>query len=109
MNGIIIATAHIGAFEASVARSIIASGADIVLVISGKKAELRGSARSKAPIELNIAEIVEQISQEFGGEGGGHRNAAGFNIKKVVGKKMQKEILNRFYNLISNKLDYKGE
>ena len=104
VNGYILATSHIGAFEASVARSIIAVGADIVLVISGKKAELRGSARCRNGIDINIADIVEVLSNEFGGEGGGHRNAAGFNIKKVVSKKTQKELLNRFFNLVGEKL-----
>ncbi|MCE7734323.1 MAG: hypothetical protein GPJ54_05540 [Candidatus Heimdallarchaeota archaeon] len=104
VNGYIVATSHIGAFEASVARSIIAVGADIVMVISGKKNELRGSARCRSGIDLNIAEIVEQISHEFGGVGGGHKNAAGFNIKKIVSKKTQKELLSRFFNIIGEKL-----
>ncbi|MCY3412554.1 MAG: DHH family phosphoesterase [Candidatus Heimdallarchaeota archaeon] len=96
VNGYLIITSRIGAFEAAAARSIIGMGADVTLVLAGKKKELRGSARSRHTLDLNVAEIIETICAEFGGEGGGHRQAAGFNIQKAVSKKIQKDILDRF-------------
>lgn len=106
---IIIATSAIGAFEASAARSLISAGADISLVVSGKKDELRGSARAKHQLGINVAEIVTEICDEFGGEGGGHALAAGFNIKEQVSKKRQTEIQNRFISIVETNLSKIGQ
>ncbi len=104
VNGFIIAASSIGAFEASAARSLINLGADVVLVLSGKKSELRGSARARVNLKLNVAEIVAKLSEKFGGEGGGHMSAAGFNIKHQVTKKEQADIINYFIKLTTQVL-----
>lgn len=94
----IVVTSRIGAFEASVARSYIGMGADIALVIAPKEKELRGSARCN--LDINIGEIMSQVATKFGGTGGGHAAAAGFNIQPIPTNKAQKEILAEFVRLV---------
>lgn len=104
IGDILIATSYIGAYEASVARALSSIGADVVLVLGRKKSELRGSARSTKSSTIDVATIIEKIADELGGDGGGHTNAAGFNIKRVIDKKEQKQILERFTKLVTTQL-----
>ena len=81
-------------------------GADITLVIAPKETELRGSARCN--LEINIGEIMAQTANKFGGTGGGHAAAAGFNIHPVPPNKVQKEILVEFVRLVEIALSNPG-
>lgn len=81
--GYIIATTEVSAFEASVARTLVSIGADVAIVIGGKKEEIRVSIRaSKELLEkgFSASEISKRISKSLGGQGGGHEAAAGINI-----------------------------
>ncbi len=76
----IIAYTHVGAFESSVARSIIDLGADIAIVASSNK-EVRIVARAKQSFyeELGISlgrDIMPKIGEYLKGSGGGHDTAA---------------------------------
>jgi len=76
----IIAYTHVGAFESSVARSIIDLGADIAIVASSNK-EVRIVARAKQSFyeELGISlgrDIMPKIGEFLRGSGGGHDTAA---------------------------------
>lgn len=103
-GGIIVVTSRIGAYEASVARNFIVMGADISLVIASRDDELRGSGRVNSSVELNIGEVLSDLAEEFGGSGGGHAAAAGFNIAGSVSRKDQKQLISRFIEIIREKL-----
>ncbi len=85
-NQWIIAVSHVSAYEASACRALIRLGADVALVFSQKKSEMRITARATTQIAkitgLNLAkDIMEKIGPIMHGEGGGHDRAAGCNGK----------------------------
>ncbi len=76
----IVALTKIGAYESSVARSIIDLGADVVFVASENK-ELRISARSRESFyrETGIhlgSDVMAKVGGMINGSGGGHPTAA---------------------------------
>jgi len=80
----IIATSHVSAYEASACRALIHLGADVALVFSQNKDEIRVAGRATTQIVkttgLNLAkDIMEKIGPIMHGEGGGHDRAAGCN------------------------------
>jgi len=80
--GYLIAVTRVSAYEASVARALIALGADIAIVVGGSKREVRASVRvSKKALEagIRIDEVLERIKGLPGG-GGGHPGAGGYNV-----------------------------
>jgi len=81
VNENIIIITWVGAFEASVAKSLIDVGADVVFVLNTDDDKVfRISARSKASINLDLSEIMTKIANKFNGIGGGHKNAAGAHL-----------------------------
>lgn len=84
--GTIIAVTEVTAYEASVARALVSVGADIVFVVGGKD-ELRVSARTSERVlssGFDVAAVSRRIADALGGEGGGHRGAAGVKIRKEL-------------------------
>jgi len=100
----LIVISKVGAFEASVARSLINMGADVVLVLGIKNNEMRGSGRTNIK-NLNIGNIMKIIGDKFGGTGGGHAAAAGLNIVPLPEKKLLKKIEEEFINLVKEDLN----
>ncbi len=98
IEGWIVVTSHVGAFEASAARSILNLGADISIVLSedAKKNIVRISARAKPSVckatKLHLGKVMEKIGTIIDGVGGGHQTAAACNGKKN-GEKGIKRIL----------------
>ncbi len=75
---IILAVTRVGSFESSVARALLELGADIAVVVGGSEG-IRVSIRtSKRALENGIRadEIAVYIAGRYGGEGGGHKQAA---------------------------------
>lgn len=103
LDSYLVLTSHIGAFEASVARSFIGMGASCTLVLGKKNDELRGSARRVHDFPVSMGEVVEQLAKEFGGKGGGHDAAAGFNIVPPLSNKKIGVLKERFYEIIKEK------
>lgn len=109
----IIAVTEVSAFEASVARTLIGIGADVAIVIGGKKKEIRASIRASKELldkGFSASEIAKRVSKNIGGQGGGHKAAAGINIllrNKEDANKLKsllaKELLNETIRTI---LDY---
>ncbi len=84
INNKVLLISHVSSFEAAAARSLIFLGADISIVIAAQKHETRISFRTDInfPIETGISlgkDIVPALIAKFGGEGGGHNGAAGYN------------------------------
>lgn len=79
----LIATAIVNSFEAHVASSLVHVGADFAFVAHKGRADLRISARvsGNGKGKIDLAEIMKKLSVVFGGSGGGHPYAAGYNGK----------------------------
>lgn len=87
----------IGTVTSIVSRSI--RGADLVVGYAETQGDmLKVSARitGKAQQELNLDEVMRKASNEVGGKGGGHRNAAGAQIPKARKEDFERSILSYF-------------
>ncbi|MCE7734682.1 MAG: hypothetical protein GPJ54_07390 [Candidatus Heimdallarchaeota archaeon] len=115
INKLLIATTSVSAFEASAARSLIGMGCDSILVLAKKGNEIRGSGRTNLQNDLHMGEILSQLTKEFENEmadfetklvfsSGGHRNAAGLNIKPPLSNKQQQKFMNRFLDIVEKLL-----
>lgn len=110
IEGWIIVVSNIGAFEASVARSLLDLGADVALVASdqNKEKKVRISGRAKRGITretgLNLGKIFQKIGPLINGEGGGHQNAAACNGTTNLDAGM-KETLKLIKNGLTKKVD----
>lgn len=80
----IIATTEINAYEGSAAMALVDLGADVAFA-AGRHGEVtRVSARAgreAARKGMNLAEILRDLGEAHGGEGGGHRAAAALETK----------------------------
>ncbi|TFG00106.1 MAG: hypothetical protein EU541_03280 [Promethearchaeota archaeon] len=103
-NDWLIGVSYVSSFEASVANTLIKIGFDISIVISERKDEYRVSLRAKRRVcdqcNLHLGKMLEGISKDINGIGGGHEGAASIkiskeelNIKTIILEKI-KEILN---------------
>ena len=102
---LLIVPSSIAAFESSVARSLIGTGADIAFVIAKKKDELRGSGRISGIDGLSVGDILIQLASEFSDDtytatGGGHNAAAGLNIVPCPSNNTVKKLQDRFIELV---------
>ena len=98
IDGWIIVTSKVGAFEASACRSMIDMGADVAIVGGSPSSDVvRISSRStkefhsKTGVSLG-KDIMEPLGAIIDGEGGGHSNAAGANGKKNLDKALKRSI-----------------
>ncbi len=84
----IFATSNIGAFEASVARSLTDLGADLALVASGEDSTSRITGRLNERFQrstsLNLAScVMHPLVDRFSGSGGGHPSAASAKVSAL--------------------------
>ncbi len=82
IGGWLIAVSEVGAFESAVCHALLNLGADIAIVGSQKDEAFRVTGRAAKPAVkagIHLGEMMNAISQECGGEGGGHDGAAGFS------------------------------
>ncbi|MBD3194649.1 MAG: hypothetical protein GF317_06320 [Candidatus Lokiarchaeota archaeon] len=80
----LIGYSHVSSFESGVAATLIKIGFDIGIVFSERKKEYRISMRANKRIcvnsDLHLGKIAQQISKEYGGQGGGHDGAASITL-----------------------------
>ena len=86
LSDYLIVTADVGAFEADAASALIKLGADIAFVGDADEGKVRLSGRASQAIlkkeKFGLAKnVFQKLSQKFGGSGGGHAGAAGYNGK----------------------------
>ncbi len=70
---------EVSSYESSVASSMVAAGADVALVASDRKGQVRVAGRcSQRAVSagLNLATVFSDISTDFGASSGGHAGAA---------------------------------
>jgi len=111
IKNLLIGTTKISAFEASAARSLIGLGCDAILVLAKKGNEIRGSGRTSLQNDIHMGEILSKLTSEFENEindtqtnfifsSGGHKNAAGLNVKPPLSNKQQEKLMNRFLDKV---------
>ncbi len=102
-NDWLIGVTHVSSYEASVANSLIKMGFDIGIALSKKKDEYHISTRAKKKVclkkNLHLGKILEEVSEEFEGSGGGHDGAAAIN-----GKEYSEIILERILEKVKKTL-----
>ncbi|MHA2243787.1 MAG: DHH family phosphoesterase [Candidatus Hodarchaeales archaeon] len=108
INGKILLFSHVGSFEAAAARSLILLGGDIAIVIANRKKETRISFRTSLgfPKETDISlgkEIIPMLINQFGGTGGGHDSAAGYNSTLLEIESVKKYLFQLFEKLLKEK------
>lgn len=85
----ILAVTCVGAHEASVLKTLIASGADVAVAISLRSNETRIYVRASQKI-INVlkipvaSDLINYLAKELRGSGGGHRGAAGLSLNYEV-------------------------
>lgn len=84
----ILLFSHVSSFEAAAARALISLGGDVAVVVAHRKNETRISFRTTPdfPQETGISlakDIIPALIDQYGGTGGGHDGAAGYNSKEL--------------------------
>lgn len=103
----IILFSHVSSYEASAARSLIFLGADLAIVAALREDSTRISMRatpdfvSQTGLSLG-GSIIPLLIDKFGGIGGGHDGAAGFNTIKLS----LKDVSDYLIQIIKKKLSY---
>lgn len=85
----LLAITCVGAYEASVMKSLINSGADVALALSRRPGEtrvyVRTSQRVLDALKVPLAsDLTTYLARNFGGSGGGHKGAAGVTIPSEI-------------------------
>lgn len=108
INDKILLFTHIGSFEAAAARSLIFLGGDIAIAIANRNKETRISFRTTLdfPKETGISlgrDIIPILIKQFGGTGGGHDSAAGYNSTLLEIGSVRKYLFQLFEKLLNEK------
>ena len=78
VGGHLVATSHVGAFDAAAAAALVRSGADLAIVGTEKSDAARLSVRASARLRgLHLGELLNAVARGIGWSGGGHEGAAG--------------------------------
>jgi len=93
VQDMLIASSHVSSFGGSASSMLINIGADVAFVGTAKGESVRISARAKrdaVSAGVNLGQLMEDISNEYNGTGGGHSGAAGIDVigdmKEVLDK-----------------------
>ncbi|MDH4212967.1 MAG: DHH family phosphoesterase [Candidatus Thorarchaeota archaeon] len=94
----LVVTSKIGAFEASVCRSLLDMGADVAIVGGAPSNDVvRISSRSTREFSISTTinlgkDVMEPLGSIIDGRGGGHANAAGANGTKGLDEAIVKSV-----------------
>ena len=83
VQDMLIASSHVSSFGGSASSMLINIGADIAFVGTTRGESVRISARAKRDavnVGVNLVQLMEDISNEYNGTGGGHSGAAGIDV-----------------------------
>lgn len=106
LNNKILLFSYVSSFEAAAARSLISLGGDIAIVIANRKQETRISLRTTLglPNETGVSlgrDIIPELINQFGGTGGGHDSAAGYNAPLIEIKTVKRFLFQLFEKKLS--------
>ncbi|WP_129596600.1 DHH family phosphoesterase [Methanohalophilus profundi] len=79
----LVATSHVSSFGGSASSMLINIGADVAFVGTMKETSIRVSGRAKRDAlnaGVNLGQIMEDVSADYNGTGGGHAGAAGIDV-----------------------------
>ncbi len=109
IKNIIVTLTEVGAFEASVARSLVELGSDLVLVVNqvGKN-EVRLTARASQyfveETKIHVGkDVLAKLSEYFGGSGGGHSTAGGYTGYNTTAENVLDKALDILVALLEEK------
>jgi len=108
VGNVVVAGTYVASHEAAAARALLGLGADVAVVVGGKRGELRVSMRASrdfvALTGLSLGrDIVPLLTDILGGEGGGHDTSAGFNAKGNPQRALS-SILRVIYSEVSSRV-----
>ena len=118
VHDMLIASSHVSSFGGSASSMLIYIGADIAFVGTTKGESVRISARAKRDavnVGVNLGQLMEDISSEYNGTGGGHSGAAGIDViadmKEVLDKcrEKTKKILEASLGATSKEITFEDE
>ncbi len=118
VHDMLIASSHVSSFGGSASSMLINIGADIAFVGTTKGESVRISARAKRDavnVGVNLGQLMEDISSEYNGTGGGHSGAAGIDViadmKEVLDKCREetKKILETSLGATSKEITFEDE
>ena len=106
----ILAITCVGAYEASVLKTLIASGADVAIAISIRSDETRIYVRASNKIidELKkpiASDMIKYMAEELRGSGGGHEGAAGLSLNYVVDVSKVLMLVKQFFTKLGMKIN----
>jgi nanoRNase/pAp phosphatase (c-di-AMP/oligoRNAs hydrolase) len=89
--GCFIVTSEVGSNESD-ASSLLAEAGDVAFVASwkDKEQETRISARARPYVKVPLNEVMKEVAVHFGGDGGGHKKAAGAYVKVHTKEALEK-------------------
>ncbi len=109
VKDLIITLTEVGAFEASVARSLVELGSDIVFVANQvDEKEVRLTVRAspyfieKTGIHVG-KDVLAKLSNFFGGSGGGHDAAGGYTGYNVTADKVLEKVFELLITVLKEK------
>lgn len=86
MDGFLVATSHVGSYDALAANALVRSGADVAVVAIERGDLARMSLRASARVRgLHLGELVNAVGRAAGWSAGGHEGAAGMRGAPPVG------------------------
>ena len=108
INDKILLFSNVSSFEAAAARSLIFLGGDIAIVIANQKQETRISFRTTPDFSKDTGislgrDIIPLLIEQFGGTGGGHDNAAGYNSPLLEIGSVKKHLIQLFERVLGVK------
>ncbi len=83
VNDWLVVSSNISSFGGSASSMLINIGADVALVGTSRDGTIRVSGRAKrdaVSAGVNLGQIMEDVSQNYQGTGGGHAGAAGIDV-----------------------------
>jgi nanoRNase/pAp phosphatase (c-di-AMP/oligoRNAs hydrolase) len=83
VQDMLIASSYVSSFGGSASSMLINIGADVAFVGTARGENVRISARAKRDAVgagVNLGQLMEDISNEYNGTGGGHSGAAGIDV-----------------------------
>lgn len=87
LGDVILVITQVSSFQGDVASVLLRLGADIAFAAGKKGSVLKVSGRARTNMVkkgINLAQVMEAVAEEVGGEGGGHKGAAGMTGKGDV-------------------------